>query len=50
MLKKKHNRIDEGVRDAVGEITNMISGQARKELSKKREGILIPYTKEGVQK
>ncbi len=35
MLGEEHESIDDGVKDAVGEITNMISGQARKELSEK---------------
>jgi len=35
MLGEEHDKIDHGVCDAVGEITNMISGQARKELSEK---------------
>lgn len=35
MLGEEHDYIDDEVVDAVGEITNMISGQARKELSEK---------------
>ncbi len=35
MLGEEHDHINDEVRDAVGEITNMISGQARKELSEK---------------
>ena len=32
MLGEAHNTIDDGIRDAVGEITNMISGAARKKI------------------
>ncbi|MBU0995025.1 MAG: chemotaxis protein CheX [Proteobacteria bacterium] len=35
LLGEKIEMINEEIRDAVGEITNMISGQARKELSEK---------------
>lgn len=35
MLGEEHDHINSEVCDAVGEITNMISGQARKELSEK---------------
>jgi len=35
MLGEEHKHIDEGVKDAVGEMTNMLSGEARKELSEK---------------
>ena len=39
MLGEEHDNIDDEVRDAAGEITNMISGQARKELSEKGRSI-----------
>lgn len=32
MLGEEHTTIDEGIRDAVGELTNMISGAARKKI------------------
>jgi CheY-specific phosphatase CheX len=33
MLGEKSEKIDEGIKDAVGEFTNMIAGQARKKLA-----------------
>lgn len=35
MLGEEHTELDEGVSDAIGEITNMISGDARRELAAK---------------